>query len=90
MDVFGDLNNQALSPYVSGQENNQAIDLIISRLGKVKSVIIAGEDGETETTILEFLNTLKNYKFQKNEISKIQKGGIWLSYDSDYYIAAKF
>lgn len=81
---------QAISPYVSEQENNQAIDLIISRLGNVKKVVIEGEDGQTESTIMEFLNTLKNYKFQKNEIAKLQKGDIWLSYDSDYYIVAKF
>lgn len=90
-DIFGNLNQMAQSPYIPQDQNEQIKNSIFARLGKVKEFVYAGEDGESPCTAKYFMETLENYRFQFAEVSKMQKGDIWLfAGDGDYYVVAKF
>lgn len=89
MDIFGELNQKSESPYVTIEKNEQIKNEIFARLGKVKKFIYANEDGESLCSAKYFLEVLNEYHFQKNEISKMKKGNIWLS-DGDVFVVAKF
>jgi hypothetical protein len=88
-DVFGKLNQQAQSPYVNEETNEKAKNLIFARLGDVKEFVFASEDGESPCPAKYFMEILENYRFQFTEVSKMQKGDIWLA-DGDQFMIAKF
>ncbi len=87
--IFGNLNQQAKSPYISIEENEQVKNIIFARLGNVKEFVFASEDGETPCPAKYFMEILENYRFQFAEVSKMQKGDIWLA-DGDQFVIAKF
>lgn len=90
-DIFGKLNQTAKSPYISIEENEQIKNLIFARLGEVKEFVFASEDGESPCPAKYFMEILENYRFQFAEVSKMQKGDIWLfAGDGDFYVVAKF
>jgi hypothetical protein len=88
-DVFGKLNQQAQSTYIPQEQNELLKNLLFTRLGNVKEFVFASEDGESPCPAKYFMEILENYHFQFAEVSKMQKGDIWLA-DGDQFVIAKF
>jgi hypothetical protein len=79
----------AETPYITPEENRKVQGDIFARLGAVKAVVFASEDGEEACPMEYFLEVLANYRFQENEVAGIREGDIWLA-DGDSYVVAKF
>jgi len=89
--IFGNLNQNAQSPYVDMETNKKAKDYIFSRLGKIKKVFWASEDGESDANVADFAEILADYKFQFAELKNLKGKEIWLDADDgDIKIVAKF
>jgi hypothetical protein len=91
MNMFFEELENAQSPYVDMEINEKVKNSLFARLGNVKEFVFASEDGEFPCTAKHFMEILNDYRFQNEEISKMQKGDIWLfAGDGDYYVVAKF
>ena len=64
--IFGNLNQNAQSPYVDMETNKKAKDYIFSRLGKIKKVFWASEDGESDTNDLNITDSEEKFNSEPN------------------------